>query len=80
MVMVAQRQLAHLLCVVLVVVSISLIHAQTQVDSVGGGFVHGGMTGEYFANSNWAAPSAFTRRDIRLVFDRRTSGITGRLD
>ena len=44
---------------------------------VGGGFLNGGLDGEYFANADLAGPPAFTRRDVRVDFDWGTLGRAG---
>lgn len=41
--------------------------------AVGGGFLNGGLDGEYFANSNLTSPASFERRDVRLDFDWGTA-------
>jgi len=38
------------------------------VAGVGGGFTKAGLLGDYYSNQLWAAPVAFTRKDVRLDF------------
>src|SRR3954462_12345428 len=40
-----------------------------DVPATGGGFVAGGIQGEYFANPDLVGTPAFTRRDVRIDFD-----------
>ena len=40
-----------------------------EVPAVGGGFVDGGIQGDYFDNPNLAGSPAFSRRDVRIDFD-----------
>ena len=42
-----------------------------------GGFLDGGLTGEYFANEDLAGAPAFVRRDVRVDFDWGTEGRPG---
>lgn len=37
--------------------------------AVGGGFTNGGLTGQYFNNTDMSGTPAFTRRDVRIDFD-----------
>ena len=43
----------------------------------GGGFLDGGLEGEYFATADLAGTPAFTRRDVRIDFDWGTLGRPG---
>src|SRR5262245_61609888 len=40
-----------------------------EVPAVGGGFLGGGILGEYYDNPNLSGTPAFTRRDVRIDFD-----------
>ena len=53
--------------VVILLALLSAAHAAR--DAVGGGWLHGGAEGEYFANANLGGAPAFTRRDARVDFD-----------
>jgi hypothetical protein len=44
---------------------------------VGGGWLNGGVDGEYFSNSDLAGEPSFTRRDARIDFDLGTLGRPG---
>jgi hypothetical protein len=40
-----------------------------EVPAVGGGYLAGGLLGDYFDNPNLAGTPAFSRRDVRIDFD-----------
>jgi len=40
-----------------------------EVPAVGGGYLSGGLQGDYFDNPNLAGSPAFSRRDVRIDFD-----------
>jgi hypothetical protein len=43
--------------------------ASACAQPAGGGLLHGGIDGQYFANPNLQGAPAFQRRDVRLDFD-----------
>ena len=47
----------------------TLAWSQTPEDARGGGWLHGGAVGEYFANADLSGVPSFTRRDVRVEFD-----------
>ena len=53
-------------------------------DARGGGILHGGLVGEYFANDALAGVASFSRRDVRVDFDwgtlRRPGGSNAAAD
>ncbi len=61
------RALAAL--VVAIVALVPQCAAQTPPDGIGGGWLHGGSVGEYFANADLSGQPSFTRRDVRVDFD-----------
>jgi hypothetical protein len=46
-------------------------------DAVGGGWLQGGVLGQYFANPDFMGTPAFMRRDVRVDFNWGTSGKPG---
>jgi hypothetical protein len=42
--------------------------ARAAADAVGGGWLHGGVVGEYFNNDSLTGSPSFTRRDVRVDF------------
>jgi hypothetical protein len=47
----------------------SPVNAVRMKDGHGGGFLDGGIRGEYFNNTTFQGTPAFTRRDVRIDFD-----------
>ena len=51
--------------------------ATIRADAVGGGWLHGGVLGQYFNNSTLSGVPAFSRTDVRIDFDWNTAGKPG---
>jgi hypothetical protein len=51
--------------------------AATPADAIGGGWLHGGVVGQYFNNPTLTDPPAFSRTDVRINFDWSTTGRPG---
>jgi hypothetical protein len=51
--------------------------ARAAADAVGGGWLGGGILGQYYNNSTPSGPPAFTRNDVRLNFNWGAYGTPG---
>lgn len=51
--------------------------AASEAAAFGGGLLHAGLLGQYFANPDLAGQPAFTRRDVRIRFDAAPAGLAG---
>lgn len=49
------------------------LEARALFSTVGGGWLAGGLVGEYFANTDFSGTPTFTRRDVRIDFDWGTT-------
>lgn len=60
----------------LLFLSALLVCADPSRAAEGGGYLHAGLDGEYFANPTLAGAPSFIRRDVRLDFDWGAQGST----
>lgn len=60
------RKISSLLAALLV---IHLSPSAKAADAAGGGFLDGGLTGQWFPNTDLSGPPAFERSDVRIRFD-----------
>ena len=70
-------RLAALLAGMLMALAAGFNAAHATTDAVGGGWLGGGILGQYYNNSTQSGAPSFTRKDVRLNFNWGAFGNPG---